>query len=227
LHPRPGNRPSQRLLRGYSATSRAHERSLTVGIGQELRPASVVEDLINDQAHASGGHWPTLPLQGYRLATIAAVSLQFLDRAIAFAPSFWRTGCHISRAVEATRRRRRRRSRHPQTVAPRRKWSGGSPTCLGSWRAARAIPSGREPSISVTPSSASTEPTSRRRSGTPFRRDAFASTTPGGLRREGIPPPRPRRFWPRPHQIEGHAGRAIPAPSTLHKVLVARAIGER
>ena len=37
----------------------------------------------------------------------------------------------------------------------------------------QAIPSGREPSISVTPSSASMEPTSRRRSGTPFRRDAF------------------------------------------------------
>ena len=50
--PRPGNRPSQRLLRGSSATSRAHERSLTVGIGQELRPAFVMEDLINDQAHA-------------------------------------------------------------------------------------------------------------------------------------------------------------------------------
>ena len=32
--------------------SRAHERSLTVGIGQELRPAFVMEDLINDQAHA-------------------------------------------------------------------------------------------------------------------------------------------------------------------------------
>ena len=59
-----------------------------------------------------------------------------------------------------------------------RKWSDGSPIYLGSWRAVRAIPSAREPSISVTPSSASTEPTSRRRSGTPFRRDAFASTTP-------------------------------------------------
>ena len=30
----------------------AHERSLAVGIGQELRPAFVMEDLINDQAHA-------------------------------------------------------------------------------------------------------------------------------------------------------------------------------
>ena len=34
-------------------------------------------------------------------------------------------------------------------------------------------PLGARASISVTPSSASTEPTSRRRSGTPFRRDAF------------------------------------------------------
>ena len=60
------------------------------------------------------------------------------------------------------------RNKSGQTGAPHRKWSDGSPICLGSWRAVRAIPSGREPSISVTPSSASTEPTSRRRSGTPF-----------------------------------------------------------
>ena len=65
-----------------------------------------------------------------------------------------------------------------RTGGRRRKWSDGSHICPGSWRAVRAIPSAREPSISVTPSSASTERTSRRRSGTPFRRDAFASTTP-------------------------------------------------
>jgi hypothetical protein len=42
----------------------------------------------------------------------------------------------------------------------------------------------------------------------------------------GDTPLRPRMFWPRPHRLEGHAGRAIPAPSTLHKGLVeARAIG--
>jgi hypothetical protein len=45
----------------------------------------------------------------------------------------------------------------------------------------------------------------------------------GGLRREGIPPPRPRRFWPRPHRLEGHAGRAIPAPKGP---VEARAIGD-
>jgi hypothetical protein len=50
LQLRPGNRPSWRPLRGSSATSRARERSLTVGLGQELRPASVMEDLINNQA---------------------------------------------------------------------------------------------------------------------------------------------------------------------------------
>jgi lipoprotein-anchoring transpeptidase ErfK/SrfK len=44
--------------------------------------------------------------------------------------------------------------------------------------AVQAIPSAREPSISGTPSSASTERTSRRRSGTPFHRDAFVSITP-------------------------------------------------
>ena len=34
-------------------------------------------------------------------------------------------------------------------------------------------------------------------------------------------------FWPRAHRLEGHAGRAIPAPSTLHKGLVeARAISD-
>ena len=34
-------------------------------------------------------------------------------------------------------------------------------------------------------------------------------------------------FWPRPHRLEGHAGRAIPAPSTLQKRLVeARAISD-
>ena len=70
------------------------------------------------------------------------------------------------------------RNKSGQTGAPHRKWSDGSPICLGSWRAVRAIPSGREPSISVTPSSASTERTSRRRSGTPFHRDAFVSITP-------------------------------------------------
>ena len=43
----------------------------------------------------------------------------------------------------------------------------------------------------------------------------------------GDPPLRPRMFWPRPHRLEGHAGRAIPAPSTLHKGLVeARAISD-
>jgi lipoprotein-anchoring transpeptidase ErfK/SrfK len=62
--------------------------------------------------------------------------------------------------------------------APRRKWSDGSPIRPGSWRVVRAIPSAREPSISVTASSASTERTSRRRSGTRFHRDAFVSTTP-------------------------------------------------
>ena len=70
------------------------------------------------------------------------------------------------------------RNKSGRTGALRRKWWDGSPICPGSWRGVRAIPSAREPSISVTPSSASTEPTSRRRSGTPFRRDAFASTTP-------------------------------------------------
>ena len=44
--------------RGSYATSRAHERSLTVGIGQELRPAFVMEELINDQARASEGIGP-------------------------------------------------------------------------------------------------------------------------------------------------------------------------
>ena len=52
LQLRPGNTPSWRPLRGSSATSRARERSLTVGLGQELRPASVMEDLINNQTHA-------------------------------------------------------------------------------------------------------------------------------------------------------------------------------
>jgi hypothetical protein len=40
-----------------------------------------MEDLINDQANAFWGHWPILTLQRDRLATIAAVSLQSLDRA--------------------------------------------------------------------------------------------------------------------------------------------------
>ena len=69
-------------------------------------------------------------------------------------------------------------NRSGRTGACRRKWSDGSPICPGSWRVVRAIPSAREPCISVTPSFASTERTSRRRSGTPFHRDAFASTTP-------------------------------------------------
>ena len=34
-------------------------------------------------------------------------------------------------------------------------------------------------------------------------------------------------FWPRPHRLEGHAGRAIPAPLELQKRLVeARAISD-
>jgi hypothetical protein len=49
------------------------------------------------------------------------------------------------------------RSKSGRTGAPHRKWSDGSPICLGSWRGVRTIPSGREPSISVTPSSVSTE----------------------------------------------------------------------
>ena len=43
------------------------------------------------------------------------------------------------------------RNRSGRTGACRRKWSDGSPICLGSWRAVRAIPSAREPSISATP----------------------------------------------------------------------------
>jgi lipoprotein-anchoring transpeptidase ErfK/SrfK len=55
---------------------------------------------------------------------------------------------------------------------------GRQPYLPGSSRVDRAIPSARVPSISVTPASASTERTSRRRSGTPFHRDAFVSITP-------------------------------------------------
>jgi hypothetical protein len=70
------------------------------------------------------------------------------------------------------------KNRSGRTGAPRRKWSDGSPICPASWRAVPAIPSAREPSISVTASSASMERTNRRRSGTPFHRDAFVSITP-------------------------------------------------
>ena len=43
-----------------------------------------MEDLINNQTHAFLGHWPILRLQLDRLATIGAVSSQFLNRAHTF-----------------------------------------------------------------------------------------------------------------------------------------------
>ena len=50
--PDPETGPPRGLLRGSRRHISRHERSLTVGIGQELRPAFVMEDLINDKAHA-------------------------------------------------------------------------------------------------------------------------------------------------------------------------------
>jgi hypothetical protein len=52
-------------------------------------------------------------------------------------------------------------------------------------------------------------------------------TRVGGLCREGSPRFARECSGPRPHRLEGHAGRAIRAPSTLHKGLVeARAISD-
>ena len=53
----------------------------------------------------------------------------------------------------------------------------GNPICLNSWPVVQVTPSAREPCILVTPSSASMERTSLRRSGTLCRRVAFVSMT--------------------------------------------------
>jgi hypothetical protein len=57
------------------------KRSFHIVVGQELIPAFVMENLIEDQAHPLGARRPILPLQRDWLAAIGAVSLQFLDRA--------------------------------------------------------------------------------------------------------------------------------------------------